>query len=257
MLPPFFAAPRRRACVALAALALPLAISARSSADTPVADAAASPAASSAAPAATPPPPTYAIAWQEHFDKSLDWLDPFDHGAATLARVYSVKKEGDLSFLHARHDCTQRSHPPAMHYGHAFQVGAPPLEKVRALKWKWRALRQPNVDDDGWEDMAAGVYVVMKTPSLLVGGKGFKFGWLAKPGERGSHQHGLLQVQLRTDPVGTAWKSESVDLCAMFRREYGKCEGEHVLYVGVVSDSDGTKSVAEADYADFEIDVAR
>lgn len=243
----------------IGALAMALfSVVARAGADTATLapSATATPAATPTSPA-PPPAPAPVIAWQEHFDKTLDWLDPFDHGSATLARVYSVRREGDLSFLHAHHDCTQRSHPPAMHYGHAFQTGAPRLEKVKALKWKWRALKQPTVDDDdGWEDMAAGIYVVIKTPSLLVGGKGFKFGWLAKPGERGSHQHGLLQVEQRRDPVGATWKSESVDLCALFRREYGKCEGEHVLYVGVVSDSDGTKSVAEADYADFEIDVA-
>jgi hypothetical protein len=197
-----------------------------------------------------------AVYWQEHFDhRPLGWLDPFEHKADTLFRVYSLQRDGDNTvFLKAKHDATSGDRPPAMHYGHAFVTGAPPLDKVKALRWRWRVDRHPRVGDDAWEDMAAGVYVVVKQPSLLVGGKGFKFGWLAKPGETGTHQHGLLQIELRHDGAGSGWKSESVDLCALYRKEYGACEGQHVLYVGVVTDADGTRSVAEGDYADFAID---
>ncbi len=198
------------------------------------------------------------LGWQEHFDHSpLGWVDPFDHGAAKLARVYSVGHEGPLSFLHARHDCSVDSHPPAMHYGMAFVHDPLPLERVRALRWRWRVRQHPRLepDDDAWLDMAAGVYVVMRTPSLFKGGKGFKFGWLAKPGRPGTYQHGLLQVPMRHDAAGADWREESVDLCALYRNEYGRCEGEHVLYVGVVTDADGTKSASEADYAEFALVV--
>ena len=205
-------------------------------------------------PAAAPAPPSAPrVAWSERFAGPLDWVDPFDHPADKLARVYSVKREDGITFLRARHDYTASSPPPAMHYGHAFQRGPTPLEKVRALTWKWRARKHPPVGSDAWQDMAAGVYVIVKTPSLLIGGKGFKFGWLAKAGEKGTHQHGLLQVELRHDPAGDTWRSEAVDLCALFQQEYGACEGQKVLYIGVVTDADGTKSVAEADYADFEL----
>jgi len=218
------------------------------------------PAAPSAPPVAAavaspvPPAPPEAVFWQEHFDhRPLSWLDPFDHKADTLFRVYSLQREGSTVFLHAHHDASVDDRPPAMHYGHAFVTGAPPLEKVKALTWRWRVNKHPAVTDDGWQDMAGGVYVVTKQPSLLVGGKGFKFGWLAKPGATGEHQHGLLEVELRHDPAGSGWKTETVDLCALYRKEFGACEGQHVLYVGVVTDADGTKSVADADYADFEI----
>ena len=194
------------------------------------------------------------VAWSEHFTgASLDWLDPFDHGKDKLGRVYSVQREDGLTFLRARHDCAASSPPPAMHFGHAFQRSPTPLDQVRALSWKWRARKHPPVGSDAWEDMAGGVYVVIKQPSLLVGGKGFKFGWLAKAGEKGTHQHGLLQVELRHDPAGDTWRSEAVDLCALFQQEYGACEGQKVLYIGVVTDADGTKAVSEADYADFEL----
>ena len=194
------------------------------------------------------------VYWAEHFQRSdFRWDDPMGHGQAQLDRVYAIGREGVSAFLHAKHDATTASPPKAMHYGKAFQTGAPPLDKVLALTWRWRALRHPSVGSDAWEDMSAGVYVIMKTPSLIRSGKGFKFGWLAHAGEAGTHQRGLLQVDLRHDAAGPEWKTEKIDLCALFRKEFGACEGEHVLYVGVVTDADGTKSVAEADYADFQL----
>lgn len=188
--------------------------------------------------------------WQERFaEPHVDWVDPFGHSAQQIARVYTVEH----GFLHARHDGAEDDAVPAIDFGRAFQHHPAPLEKVRALGWKWRVLRHPAVGDDAWLDVAASVYVVIKTPSLLFGGKGFKFAWLARPGARGTHQHGLLQVALRTEPATREWRTESVDLCALYRAEYGPCEGQHVLYVGVVTDADNTRSVAEADYTDFKL----
>ena len=34
---------------------------------------------------------------------------------------------------------------------------------------------------------------------------------------------------------------------------YGPCEGPHILYIGVVTDADGTKSIASGSYAGFEL----
>jgi hypothetical protein len=193
-------------------------------------------------------------AWQERFDhEPLGWVDPFDHGAAKLGLVYSVQHEGPFSFLHAHYDGTSNARPPALDYGKAFKDHPIELDKVRALRWRWRALRHPTVGADPWLDCAASVYVVIKVPSMVAGGRGFKFAWLAKPGALGTHQHGLLQVALTNDPAGTAWLSESVDLCGMYRQQFGPCEGQHVLYVGVMTDGDGTQSLAEADYADFQL----
>jgi hypothetical protein len=198
-----------------------------------------------------------AVHWEEHFDHRLNWVDPFDHPGEALKRVYSIQRGDDnRTFLHARHDRTAGDGPPAMHFGRAFQTDPAPLEKVQSLKWRWRVLRHPSLpaEEDAWLDCAGGVYVVIKQPTLLAGGKGFKFGWLVRSGSPRTHQHGLLQVELRHDPAGAGWKEESVDLCALYKQEYGSpCEGQKVLYIGVVTDADGTKSVAEADYADFEL----
>ncbi len=194
------------------------------------------------------------VYWQERFDRpDFQWIDPAKHDAAALARVYSIGHEGSLTFLHAHHDATGASPPKAMHYGHVFPKGSAPLDKIASLSWRWRVTQHPNVADDAWEDMAAGVYVIMRTPDLFTSGKGFKFGWLAKPGARGTRQRGLRQTELRHDPAGAGWVTETVDLCALYTREYGNCAGEYVLYVGVVTDADGTRSVADADYADFAL----
>ncbi len=194
------------------------------------------------------------VYWQERFDRpDIHWVDPARHDATALSRVYSIGHEGAVNFLHAHHDGTGESPPKAMHYGRAFPKDAPPLERIASLTWRWRVTQHPAVRDDAWEDMAAGVYVIMRTPDLITSGKGFKFGWLAKPGAKGTRQRGIRQTELRHDAAGGGWVTENVDICALFEREYGKCDGEHVLYVGVVTDADGTKSVADADYADFAL----
>jgi hypothetical protein len=198
------------------------------------------------------------VLWGEHFDHpSLDFIDPEDHGVAQLAKVYAVQRDGGLSFLHATHDGQAKGTPSPMHYGRAFRDDPVPLERVSALRFRWRARVHPNVGDDPLVDLAAGVYVVVHMPTVLGGGRGFKFGWLAKPGSKGTHQAGLLQVALRSDPAGPEWRSESVDLCRLYREEYGACEGQKLIYVGVTTDGDGTKSRAEGDYADFELVGAR
>jgi hypothetical protein len=195
------------------------------------------------------------VLWQEHFAGStLDWVDPEQkYSAAQLARLYSVAHNNGFSFLHARHDMTAPSPARSMHYGKAWPDRPIPLDRIRALKWRWRALVHPPVTDDPWLDMAASIYVIMRPPAFLRGARGFKFGWAAKPAPAGTHQIGLLQIELRHDPASPEWRAESVDLCALYRKEYGPCEDVFVRYVGVTTDADGTKSVAEGDYADFEI----
>ena len=101
--------------------------------------------------------------------------------------------------------------------------------------------------------MAASIYVIVKAPALLRKGRGFKFGWLAQPGPSQTFQRGLLQVPLRSDPPSPEWKTEEVDVCALYRRTFGPCENEKIIYIGVLTDADGSKSIAAGDYTDFEI----
>lgn len=206
--------------------------------------------------AAAPPPN---VIWQERFDHTpLGWTDAVSRSAAELLRVYSVRSEAGSTYLHARHDCTVPAPPPALHYGKVFRSDPPELDKIAALRWRWRVTRHPTLaaSQDAWVDVAAAIYVVVREPGALHAARGFKFGWLSKPSPVGERQRGLVEESLRIDPAGPDWRTESVDLCGLYQREYAApCRGEHVLFIGVTTDADGSRSVAEGDYADFELDA--
>lgn len=191
--------------------------------------------------------------WSETFGGSLDWGSPRQSNEQ-ISQVYSRRSENGIGFLHAFHDAVpgaDKTIVPAVHYGHPFPQKNLRLADSCVLTWKWRVLRHPAVQDDAWKDAAASVYVVTRQPGILGGGRGFKFGWLAKAGAVGKKQHGFLQVERRHDPAGSEWRTERVDLCESYRNAFGEIGEEKLLYVGVMTDADGTKSVAEADYADF------
>lgn len=206
----------------------------------------------SAAPSVAQPQP-----WREDFVGRLQWGSPSGHGPELLASVYRVEASPGVRYLSAHHDARGENPPPAMHYGRGFEKDAPRLEQAPRLRFRWRVRQHPQVTDDPWLDLGASVYVVIKQPGLLSGGRGFKLGWVAKPAPLGTRQRGLFQVPLRSDAASDAWQQEDVDVCAMYRRSYGPCEGQRVVYVGVVTDADGTKSVAAGDYADFSLNAAR
>ncbi len=193
--------------------------------------------------------------WSESFAGALDWGSP-RQTPAQISAVYSQRTENGVGFLHAFHDATpadNKSIVPAVHYGHPFPQKTLRLADSCELSWKWRVLKHPSIGDDAWKDAAASVYVVTRQPGLLGGGRGFKFGWLAKSGAVGKKQHGFLQVERRNDGAGPEWKTERVNLCELYTKEFGAIGDEKLLYVGVMTDADGTKSVAEADYANFAL----
>lgn len=193
--------------------------------------------------------------WAESFGGALDWGSP-RQTPEQISAVYSRRNESGVGFLHAFHDAVpadNKSVVPAVHYGHPFPQKNVLLADSCQLSWKWRVLTHPAVVDDAWKDAAASVYVVTRQPGLLGGGRGFKFGWLARAGAAGKKQHGFLQVERRHDGAGAEWKTESVDLCELYKKEFGELDDEKLLYVGVMTDADGTKSVAEADYAEFAL----
>jgi hypothetical protein len=202
---------------------------------------------------ATSPVRAGAVLWRESFTSPLDWSNPGGRTGPELAQVFSITQEGGRSLLRANHDASQDWSPGALHYGKVFPRTSIALDQVRALRWRWRARVHPVGTLDPWQDMALSVYVVIKAPSLFARGRGFKFGWLSKPGRSDNRQHGIVQVPVRTGGPTGEWQSEEVDLCAAYRQAYGPCEGQHVLYIGVVTDADGTKSIAAGDYADFEL----
>ncbi len=189
-----------------------------------------------------------AVAWQERFSGPLAWGSPSGASESEIERVFHVTPEG---VLHARHDARSEGAPPAVHLGHAFLSNPPELARHRMLSFRWRVLVQPDSAKEPWKDLAASVYVISRQPSLLSGGQGVKLGWVSAPAATGTYQRGILQIPLRSDAAGPAWRSERVDLCALWEASFGSCAGERVRYVGVVTDADDTHSLAEAEYDDF------
>ncbi len=188
--------------------------------------------------------------WVEEFTGPLrGWVSPNERSPAEVASVYRVGARP--ARLHARHDGAGAV--GAVHYGRAWPGEAPRLKDACRLRWRWRVGRHPRVGEDAWQDLAASVYVVFVPPSLLRGGRGFKFGWTARPARSGGRQRGIVQVALRADVAGAEWRQEEVDLCALYARYYGGVDGVRVRYVGVMTDGDGSDSVAEGDYAGFSL----
>ncbi len=196
------------------------------------------------------------IVWTERFDGApAGWGSPSLAPPHVIRRVYRPETDGDQGFLHALHDASRSGDriepPPAVHYGKPFRAQEVSLASACSLSWRWRVLRHPKITNDPWRDVAASVYVVIRRPGILGGGRGYKFAWLAKHGPLGTTQRGLRQIERRAEPAITPWRKEAVDLCVLYRAHYGSIEGEHIRYIGVVSDADDTQSVAEADYDDF------
>jgi hypothetical protein len=201
-----------------------------------------------------------AVFWEERFDgPSLAWVSPFGHSSEQVREVYSIVREQGMSFLRARHDArvTNPRRVPAINFGKRFDPEAPDLDRIASLRWKWRVLQHPAIDEDPWLDLGASLYVIVQHPTLLRKGKGFKFGWVAHPGPADTTQMGLAQIELRSDPADGQWRQEQVDVCAMYRKLFGPCEGEKLEWVGVLTDADGSHSVAQGDYADFELVMTR
>lgn len=220
------------------------------------------PAASAAQPAsprdATPQLPP-GVLWQEHFSgTSLTWQAPLGQSADVIAEIFHIESESDQRFLRVFHDARPdrpRALRRAAHLGKSFQDAPIPLSKIASLRWRWRVRQHPMVEEDPWLDLGASLYVIVKQPGLLGGGKGLKLGWLAKPGAEGTRQEGIPQIALRSEPASDTWRQESVDLCQLYTRAYGGCDGpdDAIRYIGVLSDADNTRSIAAADYAEFTL----
>ena len=64
-----------------------------------------------------------------------------------------------------------------------------------------------------------------------------------------------LQVVVREGPPPwlDAWVTETVDPVDDFKKYFGDDDVPPIAGLGILSDGDGTKSMVEADYADFEL----
>lgn len=194
------------------------------------------------------------IRWHENFAAwPSTWSSP-RQSPEEIRQVFQLGSDASGTFLRAVHDSRPgRDVPPAVHFGHAFTRNKLRLSTACHLTFRWRVNQHPAPSADPWEDLAASVYVIIENPGLFGRGKGFKLGWLSRSGPEGTHQRGIVQIPVRHDPAGRSFRSESFNLCDLYQEHFGQVTDEELLYLGVMTDSDGSKSRAAADYTDFRL----
>jgi hypothetical protein len=166
-----------------------------------------------------------------------------------IARVvYQVAEENGNRFLHAR------AEKQGVQIGitRSFQPKEFPV-----LQWRWRAKQLPaggNEQATDTNDSAAGVYVVFDSTVMP---RAIKYVWsstlpvgtrLTSPVYWRSKT-----VVLESGPSQVnEWKLETVNFYSDYKALFGAEPGE-VQGIAILTDSDMTKSVAEADYDDFTL----
>jgi hypothetical protein len=170
-------------------------------------------------------------------------------GDEKIARtVYTVVAENGNHYLHAYAD----KQDVQIGISRAFQP-----KEFPALQWRWRAKQLPTGANEQvlkTNDSAAGVYVIFDSTIVP---RAIKYVWSSS-----------LPVGTRfTSPVywrsrivvlqsGLAqpneWKLETVNFYRDYKALFGT-EPSKVLGFAILTDSDGTNSIAEADYDDFAV----
>jgi len=162
--------------------------------------------------------------------------------------VYRVMEEGGLRFLRA----VARGVGTQAAFEHAWDLKERPI-----LMWRWRARVFPAGSDERGattNDSAVGVYVGFPRGPVTV--RSIKYVWsrVAPVGTIASASAGftrMLVVQSgAADP--TRWVEERVNVVEDHRRLFGT-DPDTPLGIGVLTDSDDTRSTAEGDYAAFRL----
>ena len=170
------------------------------------------------------------------------WGVPRDDGY----QVYKVMEEDGVRFLRgsARGTGTQ-----------AGLENAWDLQERPILTWRWRPRIFPEGSDERHgrtNDSALGVYVGF--PRVLKMLKSVKYVWsrIVPVGATATASAGFTKMLvLRTGPSqGGRWVEERVDVLADYRRLFGE-DPDRPRGIGVLTDSDDTRSVAEGDYMAF------
>ena len=162
--------------------------------------------------------------------------------------IYRVAEENGNHFLHARAE------------NQGVQIGLTktfPPKQFPILQWRWRAKQFPpgaNEQVLKANDSAAGVYVVFD--STLVP-RAIKYVWSSSL-PVGAHLTSPVYwrakiVVLESGSIsGEGWRKESVNFYEDYKQLFGDEPGE-VKGVALLTDSDTTETVAEADYDDFTL----
>ena len=131
------------------------------------------------------------------------------------------------------------------------------LKEYPFLSWQWRALELPRGGDERYKktgDSAAGVYVIF--PGLFRPDN-LKYVWSASlpigtTTESPYNSKTKIVVLRNQSSVLGSWISEKVNVYEDYKRLFGQEPG-HVQAIGLMSDSDNTKSTAIAHYRRISI----
>jgi hypothetical protein len=165
---------------------------------------------------------------------------------AVAKAVYRVAEENGPHFLHAYAD----KQDVQIGLTRTFQSKEFPV-----LQWRWRVQKLPPGGDESAKktnDSAAAVYVVFDSSVIP---RAIKYVWSSTlpVGTRiTSPVYGRGKVVvLQSGPSQlNEWRQETVNVYEDYKNLFGREPGE-AQGIAVLTDSDATKSVAEADYADF------
>ncbi|MGH7356765.1 MAG: DUF3047 domain-containing protein [Candidatus Rokuibacteriota bacterium] len=131
------------------------------------------------------------------------------------------------------------------------------LAQYPLLVWQWRPREFPKGGDEresDTNDSALAVYLFVPY-SRIAGPKAVKYVWSEKvpAGTILSSNFGLTQVRvLRTGrPPGDDWVEERVNALADYKQLFKESETPTPAGIGVLTDSDDTRSRAQGDYAGF------
>lgn len=137
-------------------------------------------------------------------------------------------------------------------------------ERVRTLRWAWRAIKLPEGGDECAEhkgDSAAVVYVTWKRRHHHYT---IKYVW-SGVGQKGAVCDRKRKPFVKQDtvilesgaPLGV-WREAAIDLDSEWRRHFGdgdpRAEVPPFLGVGIMTDGDQTRSESVADFRDFRIE---
>ncbi|MGH7962320.1 MAG: DUF3047 domain-containing protein [Candidatus Binatia bacterium] len=162
--------------------------------------------------------------------------------------IYRVMEENGNRFLHARAD----KQGVQIGLTHSFQP-----KEFPQLSWRWRVGQLPPGADertDETNDSAAAVYVVFDNRVMP---RAIKYVWsstvpVGTRADSPTYWRSKVVVLQSGPSSNGAWQQETVNIYQDYKDLFGNEPGE-VQGIAVLTDSDTTKSVAEADYDDFTL----
>lgn len=163
-------------------------------------------------------------------------------------QIYKVAEENGSHFLNA----LTRNQGVQIGLEHVFKPQEFPI-----LRWRWRAKQLPagaNERAKSTNDSAAAVYVVFDSRILP---RAIKYVWsstLPVGTKMGNPVYWRAKTVVLASGPGAPgeWREEAVNFYQDYKELFGFEPGE-VQGIAILTDSDMTRSVAEADYADFAL----